>query len=147
MATAKAAIRTKLKVENSASPPAFVTVAMVSDINGIKLSAETPDTTNHDNEDGYREFIQTLKNGGDVTCKCFWDPNNATHNEAVDGLVGLFNSGDLRNWQILYPVTPPKQWSFTGLVSGVGTMAPVAGALECDITIKVSGKPELETPS
>jgi hypothetical protein len=125
-----------------ASPEVFTAVANINDINGIKVTAETVDTSTHNNTDGYREFITSLKNGGDVTFKVNWDPTNATHNESSAGLLGLLNGGNLINWQIREgTITPVKQWTFIGVVTVVGTIYAVAGKMEADITIKVSGKP------
>lgn len=144
---AKPAIRTKLQLSDNGSPETFTTVALVSDISGPKMSAETPDTTNHDNADGYREFISTLKTGGEVTFKVYFDPNNTTHSEGASGLIGMFNNGTLGSWRLLFPVSPARSFRFTGLVTSFEPMAAVAGALEASCTIKVSGKPVLQTES
>ena len=47
-----------------------VAVAQVTSISGPSLSADTIDITNHASTDGYREFVQGLKDAGHLFEKC-----------------------------------------------------------------------------
>lgn len=142
-ATQYAAIGTLLQRGNGASPEVFTTIAAVSDISGPKRKTDTIDTTSHDTTTGYKSFIGSLKEGGEVTGKLFFDPNDSTHNATSLGLIDLQDSRAVINWQIVFPTSPSRKYTFAGLVIGMDLMAAVAGPLEITLTVKISGKPTL----
>lgn len=132
MATPRAAIGTLLR-RNGA------TVALVNDIEGPNCKGDTIDVTNHDNVDRYKEFIVGLKEGGDVKAKIWYDPLEGTHT----GLFTSFNARALDTWSITPPVAGGATWSFTAVMTQLDTKYKVNGAIEADITLKVSGAPDL----
>lgn len=140
-----AGIGTQLQWGNGASPEVFTTVAQVGDIGGPNLKAKTYDTTTHDNVlDGYSDFITGLKDGGQVTFKVFFDPNNATHKDSSGGLLNIFNTNLASHWKIIPAnVSPSVTWSFTAVITDMKFGYKVDGVQEADCTMQVKGKPTL----
>ena len=113
-------------------------IAGLTSINGVSLTAETLDTTTLTSNGGYREFTGGFKDGGEVTVSGYFEPGDA------DGQVAVYNafeSGDAIPFSIIYPQGAP--WGFNGVVTGFSTSAELEGLIAFEATIKVSGKPSL----
>jgi hypothetical protein len=54
-----------------------------------------------------------------------------------------FESGDLTDFQLIFPDTGSTTWDFSGIIIGFETQIVVDGDLKANITIKVSGQPTL----
>jgi hypothetical protein len=132
-----AAFAASLKVEISS---VYTTIAQVRDINGPALTGETDDVTNRDSSGGFREYIGTLKDGGDVTFNIVYDPDQTTHSaSAAGGVVTLLTSGALNNFRVTFSDSTPATATFAGIVTAFAPTLPLAGAMTADVTIKVSG--------
>jgi predicted secreted protein len=118
-------------------------VAELTSINGLDLSADTLENTTLDNADGYRTFMQGLKDGGEVSLSGFFNVGDTNGQIAI---YNAFNSGALLAYTILFPFG--ASWTFNGIVTGVSTGAELEDGVSFEGTIKVSGKPSLGlTPS
>jgi predicted secreted protein len=118
-------------------------VAELTSINGLDLSADTLENTTLDNVDGYRTFMQGLKDGGEVSLSGFFNVGDTNGQIAI---YNAFNSGALLAYTILFPFG--ASWTFNGIVTGVSTGAELEDGVSFESTIKVSGKPSLGlTPS
>lgn len=122
------------KIGNGGGPETFTTVAQVRTIGGPSLTAETIDVSTHDGA-GYREFVASLIDPGEVTLEIVWDPDAATHDSMFDDLVAR----TLRNVQIVWPDATSTTWSFAGQFTRFEPSAPVDGDLSASVTYKVSG--------
>lgn len=116
-------------------------IAGLTSIGGIELTADTIDVTTLEGDDGYREFIGSFKDGGEVPIEGFFNP------DAASGQVALQDSLDAglaEDYKITFPTTPKAEWNFKGVVIGfkVGDV-DVDGTINFGATIKVSGKPNL----
>lgn len=130
------ALGTKLQVNANS-------VAELTSIGGLELSADTIETTTLDNADGYRTFIQGLKDGGEASVGGYFNPGDTNGQVA---LYNAFNSGALLPYTILFPFG--AAWTFNGIVTAVSTSAELEDGVPFEATIKVSGKPTLGlTPS
>lgn len=145
-----AAFGTLLKVGNGASPEVFTTVAQVGNIAGPGMKADTIDVSNHNQANAYKQFIVSLKEGGDVKFELFFDPNDTTQNftapvpgTSPGGVQGIFESRLVVDWQLVLPVSPAAMWTFSGAVTAFDNKYDVTGAIMASCTIKVSGKPTL----
>lgn len=114
-----------------------VTVAGLTSIGGLELSADTTDVTVLDSEGGYREFLGGFKDGGEVPLEGYLELD-----EGQQALYTLFESGDVEDFTIQFPDNFGK-WEFKGVVTGFGTSADLEDPLSFSTTIKVSGKPTL----
>lgn len=118
-----------------------VTVARLSSINGLELSADTIDVTTLESEGGYREFIAGFKDAGEVALEGYFVP---TVGKGQKELYDLFESGADEDYTIQFPNNIAK-WDFKGVVTGFATGASLEDPLSFSATVKVSGKPALTT--
>jgi predicted secreted protein len=124
---------TYISVGDSASPNTFTEIAEVKSIGGPNEDSEELDATHLRSTGGYREFLQSFKDGGELPCNCNYLPGNATHQT----IRTLFQSGATRGWKITYPDT--SYVTFDGYVKAVGSTAAVGAILEGSFTIRISG--------
>lgn len=118
-------------------------VADLTSIGGLEPSADTIETTTLDSTNGWRTFIQGLKDGGEVSLSGFLNVGDANGQMAM---YNAFNSGALLSYTILFPFG--AAWNFSGIVTGISTGAEVEDQVNFEATIKVSGQPSLGlTPS
>lgn len=118
-----------------------VDIGGLTSIGGIEITADTIDVTTLDSDGGYREFIGSFKDGGEVPIEGFFEPDEASGQ--VD-LQDSLDSGLAEDYKITFPTTPAAEWSFKGVVTAfkVGDV-DVDGTINFGATIKVSGKPTL----
>lgn len=143
----QAAYGAQLKMGDGATPTEeFTTIADVKDISGPGVTRDMVDGTTHSSEDGYKEKVPTLKDGGDVTFELNWDPRDGTH-DMTTGLGAKVEADEPTNFQLIY-ARVGFQWNFAGYVTAFGPVsAAVAGLLTAPVTIAVTGKPQLVTGS
>ena len=130
---------TLLKIGNAATPEVFTAIAEVKDINGPVLSREFAEFTHQQSASGYREYKPTFKTSGDVTFKCNFLPDDATQGFATTGLLKDYEDGTLRNFQIEFPDSGSTKAAFAAYVANISPGAPIAGALELNVTLRVTG--------
>lgn len=123
------------EIGDGGGPEAFAAVAQVRSISGPSLSAETIDVSTHDGA-GYREFVASLLDPGELTLDLVWDPVAATHEAMFDDLAARAT----RNVRIVWPDTATTTWAFAGQFLGLEPNAPVDGELSASVTFKVSGE-------
>lgn len=115
-------------------------IAELTEIGGLELSADTWDSTTHDNADGYRTYKQGLKDGGEVSLSGFFNPADTNGQKAA---YDLFNSGAETALTILFPSVFGAEWNFNGIFTSFKTSANTEDGVPFEATIKVSGKPSL----
>lgn len=136
MSNAISAKGTTLKIGSTA-------VAEVISINGMALKSDTVDVTNHASTGGWKEFIATLKDAGEVSLEISYVPTEATHKNTAGGLIYLLVQGTVQAFSIVWPDTGTTTWTFNGLVTQFSPSAPHDGKLSAAVSIKVSGAPTL----
>lgn len=117
-----------------------ITVAELSEIGGLSLSADTIDVTSLDSDGGYKEFIGGFKDAGDVSLSGFL---NVTTGKGQKELYDLFESGEITEFSIVFPASLKASWKFNGIVTAFETSVALEDPLSFSGTIKVSGKPTL----
>jgi predicted secreted protein len=132
---AKRALGTKLQI-GTGTP---VTVAGLTSIGGLELSADTTDVTTLDSDGGYREFIAGFKDAGEVSLEGYLELEQG---KGQKDLYDLYESGEVKDFTILFPDNMGS-WEFKGVVVGFSTSADLEDPLSFSCTIKVSGKPTL----
>lgn len=131
---AERALGTKLQIGKT-SP---VTVAGLTSIGGLDVSADTMDVTTLDSE-GWREYLQGLKDGGEVPLEGYLELKAG---KGQKELYDLLDSGEAEDFTILFPKNMGS-WQFKGVVTAFSTSADLEDPLAFSATIKVSGKPTL----
>ena len=116
-------------------------IAEINTITGPSKSRETIDVTSLDSTDKYREFIAGFRDGGTVVLNM-----NFTRNE-YDILNGDFEDDDLQNYEIVLPDAENTTLEFEGLVMEIPLTIPPDDKISMDVTIKVSGKPTVNSGS
>jgi predicted secreted protein len=135
------AFGTQLQRGDGATPTeTFSPIANVTDITPPGIERETYDVTAHDSEDGWREFIGGLKDGGEVEIELNYDPREH------DSLVADFADGVPRNYKVVWPNTLGS-WAFKAILTNFEPEAPHDDKLAASATFKVSGKPTITTGS
>lgn len=115
------------------------TIAEVRNISGPSMKAETIDVTNMDSG-GWREFITSLKDGGEVTFDVNFLPAAATHLAVLQDFVDSVIS----TWSLVWTDSGTSTWSFEGLVTAFQANAQIDDALTASVTVKMSGAPTIE---
>lgn len=126
---------TLLQIGNGATPTEiFTTITGVGDISGPGVARDTEDVTSHSSTGGYREFITTLRDGGEVSAPVYW-----VFDATQTSLEDAFDSDDAVNFRIVFTDPGAETYGFAALVTNLEWSAPVEGALTRDLTIKVTG--------
>jgi predicted secreted protein len=118
-------------------------IAELSSIDGVSVSADTVETTTLDTVGGYRTFIGSLKDAGEVSISGHFV--YSAHNS----LMADFESGVSNSYTIEFPdklTTTGTKWTFTAIVTAFSTGASLEDLIGFDATLKVSGKPTLSAP-
>lgn len=114
-------------------------VANVTNISGPGISLNTEDVTSHDSTSGWEEVVATIVRSGTIRLDINYDPANATHKNAVNGLIyDLVNKTDVTTYTLCFP--GGVIWSFAhAFVTGFEPGMPHAGKITATVTIKPSG--------
>lgn len=115
-------------------------IAGLTSISGIERSADTIEVTTLESADNHREYIQGLKDGGEVSISGFFEPGDTNGQVAMNT---LFDSGAVTPFSILFPSELGAEWTFSAVVTGFTTGAEMEDAASFEATIKVTGKPVL----
>ena len=119
-------------------------IANLTEISGLEISTDTVDVTTLDSEDGYREFIGGLKDGGEVGVSGLFDP---TEGKGQAEFLEALDSGEVKDFNIDFPPSINKRWKFKGIVTAFTTGVSLEDPLSFEGSIKVTGKPTLEALS
>jgi predicted secreted protein len=113
---------------------ATTTIMGITSISGVELSADTIDTTTLDTtgNSGYRTFIGSFKDAGEVSASGYLDKSHAT-------IITDFESGSASAYTITFP--DGSAWGFSAIVTGFSTGADLEDLVSAEITLKISGKP------
>jgi len=109
-------------------------VAELRDITMPALQRNTFDTTNQNDADD--SYALGVRRKGDLTFQINFLPSGETTHGKASGLIYAWNSGTRDLWQGIYP--DGSSWYCSGYVVGIAPKAPVDGALQADITIKLT---------
>lgn len=128
---------TFLKAGNGGTPTeTFTTIAEVKDISGPSWTVDTEEVTNHSTVGGYKEYIPTLLDGGDVTFDLNFY-NDTTHAALWTDMAARTR----RTFQVVFPYSGTNTVTFKAYVTEIGHEAPVQGVLTRSVTLKVTGAP------
>lgn len=111
----------------------YTAVLEVLSVSGPNSEASDVDVTNFDSADGFREFINGLKDGGEVTFE-----TNYVKTEYAR-LLAVHVAGTLEDWQLL--LTDGSNIQFYGTVKSAGIETPVEPQIKNSFSAKVSGNP------
>lgn len=110
-------------------------IAGLTSIDGVSVSADTIETTALDTVGGYRTFVSSLKDAGEISISGYFD--HGAHEEIFDD----FEANTSSSYIITFPDT--HTWTFTAVVTAFSTSAELEDLIGFEATLKVSGKPIL----
>lgn len=114
-------------------------IAGLTSIGGLELSSETVDTTTLDTVGGYRTFISSFKDAGEVSLSGYFE--YISHSDMLDD----FSANTVDEYVITFP--NGATWTFDALVVGFTTGAELEDLISFESTLKVSGAPVLAPPT
>lgn len=131
---------TEIAFASIAAPTVFTPIGEVTSIKKSGQKRETDDATNMDSTSGYREYIGTIKDGGEYTIDYNFVPGNA----GQASVSYLYESGDVVNWKLTMPNTK-GHFTFSAFIAEYGNFDfPVDKKATASLKVKVSG-PVIET--
>src|ERR1700754_2752797 len=91
----------QILVKTAGATPTYVAFGQVQEIGDISVTADEVDVTTLDAGD-YRDYIQGFKDPGECQLTVIFDPNMPDQGTDApgDGWLGLFNSGETRDFAI-----------------------------------------------
>ncbi|WP_426041504.1 phage tail tube protein [Brevundimonas sp. TWP2-3-4b1] len=111
----------------------FTALAEVLSVTPPSLNVETAETTHMGSDDGYREYIATLKDGGEVTV-------NLNYVEASATLLQTLINAGIETFKITFPGS--STFTFTGIPTAFAfDDVVIDDKIVMSLTIKVTGKP------
>ena len=132
-------VGTIFKRSDMASSASFTAIAEINSIEGPDKSRETIDVTSLDSTGGYREFIASFRDAGQIQLEM-----NFTR-AGYDDMNDDFETDTLVDYQIVLPDTGNTTLDFSGLVSALGIGIPMDDKITSSVTIKISGQVTLTT--
>lgn len=114
-------------------------IANINSIGGPSSTRETIDVTTLDSPGGYREFIGSLRDGGEISLSMnfFWETYALMRDD--------FENDDLQKYKIILPDSQNTSMEFSAIVTGLPLNIPLDDKVTCDITLKISGATTLDT--
>ena len=115
------------------APSVFTPLAEVLSVTPPSLNVETVETTHMGSDDGYREYIASLKDGGEVTV-------NLNYVEASATLLQTLINAGLETFRVTLPGS--STFTFSGIPTAFAfDDVVIDDKVAMSLTIKVTGKP------
>jgi len=136
-----------LQIGDDAEPPTYTDTGLeIRDFTPPELTKDTVEVTNHRSPGGFKEYIPALLDAGEISFTVNYVPRHSADPEHALGVLlnQMYESGNTA-WRIRYIDGTFEE--FLGSVTGFSRSIPVADAMTADITMRVSGKPQLTVPT
>ena len=115
------------------------TVAQLTSIGGVEMTADTVDVSTLDGADNFKEFAVGMLDGGEVTLEGYYDSTDTTGQAQM---YTDFLARTSASCTITFPGTDASTWTFTAFITAYKTGdATVDGAVAFGATLKITGKP------
>lgn len=115
----------------------WVPIANINSASGPGSERTTIDVTTLDSTGGYREFITGLRDGGEFTFGM---------NFVIETYLLIkddFEDNDMQQYSMVFPDADNSTIVFDGLVTGFPLDIPIDDKVTCNVTIKISGEPDV----
>lgn len=116
-----------------------VVVDEVNTVGDVALTSDDIEVTHYTSDDGYKEYIQGLRDGGEITVT----GNLLSGDAGQASLIADFNTGVKRTGIVTLPNTDASLWTFSGYVKSFMHTMPIGDKLGFESVIKITGKPVL----
>jgi predicted secreted protein len=123
-----------LRADAASSGTGFTAIAEINSISGPNKSRATIDVTSLDSAGGYREFIASFRDAGEITLEMNWT------RDGYDQINDDFESDTAWDYQVEFPDTGNTTLDFTALVTALGSAIPLDDKITMSVTLKISGQ-------
>lgn len=139
MAEKRSAFGAKLLLGDGAEPEVFTEIPGVGNFGAPLPQVETEDVTSHDSPGRWREFIQTVRDGGTISVPLQFDFEDTTHQTLIEA-SGEFGS---KRFQVEAP-TAETIAEFEAYVGVDGTsMFGVTASQQVTLNLRATGEVDL----
>jgi len=108
-------------------------------LNAPSITQDFDDITNHSSAGGFKEYVATLRDGGELSVEVVWDPINvAIHGTIYDDAVA--EPLPLRDWKVLLP-NGTSGWTFSAFITSPNIPLDFTKAIRAAFTLRISGQP------
>jgi predicted secreted protein len=116
-----------------------VSVAGLTAINGVDVSADTVEVSNHLSADAYKEYLVGMIEPGELSVEGQFDYTDTTGQHAM---LADLNGRAAKTWTITFPSATGATWTGSGFLVGfkVGD-ATLDNAIPFSARVKLTGKP------
>ena len=129
---------TRLEKVKAKDETANLVIGKLTSIGEIGVESDEQDTTTLDTEGGYKEFIATTKDAGEVAIA--GNIVKADEKGTIAKLLALAENQTIHEWIVTYP--SGAKWQFKGFIKSFKDgEKTVDGLATFSATIRVSGKP------
>ncbi len=112
----------------------FTAIAEINSISGPDKTRGTIDTTSLDSTGGYREFIPSFRDSGQIQLEM-----NFTR-AGYELLNDDFEDETAKWYQIALPDTEDTKLTFSAFVSSISTAVPLDDKVTASVTLKITGQ-------
>lgn len=115
-------------------------VAEITSMGDVSVIRDDIDITHYDSDDGYKEYLPGLADGGEITIEGNFIVGD------TNGQIGLkadFEAGTVQSFELALPNAANSSWEFSAIVNSFGETQPNGEAIGFTATMKVTGKPTL----
>lgn len=123
---------TKLAYESA--PSVYTEISNLTSIGELNQTSNEIDVTTLGATGGYRQYMQGFKDAGQITLEGFFTPSD----DGQKQLNGLYQSGEVENWQIEFVDGTKVQFSAYVMGIAIGPVE-VDGAPRFNTTLRVTG--------
>ena len=125
--------------ESSSAGEVYASIAEINSIDGPNKSRETIDVTSLDSTDGYREFITSFRDSGEVTLEM-----NFTR-DGYDQMNDDFESDSAKMYRIKLPDAGNTTFEFSAYVTSLGLGIQMDDKVTAPVTLKITGTVTMES--
>jgi len=127
------------RATTESSGSGFAALAEVNSIVGPNKTRTTIDVTSLDSVGGYREFIPSFRDGGEITLGMNFTP------DTYDLVNEDFEDEDKRQYQIVLGNVAATTFEFWAYVTNLSSAVPLDDKVTADVTVKVTGPVEMSS--
>lgn len=110
-------------------------VGHLSKISSPSVTTDEVEVTALDNTTGWKEFLLTYKDGGEMSVEGYLDLSDA----GQAAMVAAMEDEEAHDFVITFPTSAAAKWTFEAMVKAFATEAETASALTFTATLRVTG--------
>jgi len=113
-----------------------VLISETNVVGDVDQTSDDIEVTHYTSDDGFKEFIQGLRDAGEVTI----EGNFLSGDSGQASLLADYYTGVTRTGLITYPNTDASTWTFTAYVKSFAPSTPIGDKIGFTATVRITGK-------